>query len=199
MLLMIFFSDKRYVLKLYYLYSLNMKATLSITLSASTGFKTTMAIEKTKTVEDMLKEYVNKIDLSEDTIGNDILFLYNGFQLDPKSKSKVETEFKDNSTIIVFDKRNLIPYWTIKFDTSTGVKTEIGVNKTKTIKDMMEVYANKIGFPKEAIGKEIKFLYNGANLDAKANDPVESVLEDFSSVIVFDQNNLIPKYSSKSN
>ena len=95
-----------------------------------------MAIEKTKTVEDMLKEYVNKIDLSEDTIGNDIVFLYNGFQLDPKSKSKVETEFKDNSTIFVFDKRNLIPYWTIKFDTSTGVKTEIGVNKTKTIKDM---------------------------------------------------------------
>ena len=35
---------------------------------------------------------------------------------------------------------------------------------------MMEAYANKIGFPKEAIGKEIKFLYNGVNLDAKAND-----------------------------
>ena len=193
MLLMIFFSDKRYLLKLYYLYSLNMEATLSINLSASTGFKTTMAIEKTKTVEDMLKEYVNKIDLSENTIGNDIVFIYKGFPLDPKSKSKVETEFKNNSTITVFDKKNLIPYWNIKFETSTGVKTEIGVNKTKTIKDMMEAYANKIGFPKEAIGKEVIFLYQGRNLGSNANDPVESVLINEKTVIVYDQNNLTSK------
>ena len=61
-----------------------------------------MAIEKTKTVEDMLKEYVNKIDLSEDTIGNDIVFLYKGFQLDPKSKSKVETEFEKTIQLLLF-------------------------------------------------------------------------------------------------
>ena len=192
--------DKIYLLKLYYLYSLNIEETpnnngntLSIKFEASTGFRTTMAIEKTKTIEDMLKEYVNKIDLSEDTIGNDILFLYNGFQLDPKSKSKVETKFKDNLTIIVFDKRNIIPYWNIKFESSCGNKTEIGVNKTKTIKDMMEAYANEIGFPKEAIGKEVIFLYLGKNLGSNANDPVESVLINEKTVIVFDQNNLTSK------
>ena len=131
-LLMIFFSDKRYLLELYYLYSLNMEETsnnngntLSIKFEASTGFRTTMAIEKTKTIEDMLKEYVNKIDLSEDTIGKDIVFLYKCAQLDPKSKSKVEIQFRDNSTIIVFDKRNIIPYWNIKFDSSCRNKTEI--------------------------------------------------------------------------
>jgi len=166
---------------------------LSIKFEASTGFITTMAIKKTKTIEDMLKEYVNKIDLSEDTIGKDIMFLYNYTQLDPKSKSKVEIQFRDNSTIIVFDKRNIIPYWNIKFDSSCGNKTEIGLKKTKTIKDMMEAYANKLGFPKEAIGKEVIFLYHGRNLDSKANDPVESVLINEKTVIVFDQNNLTSK------
>ena len=58
---------------------------------------------------------------------------------------------------------------------------------------MMEAYANKIGFPKEAIGKEVIFLYQGRNLGSNANDPVESVLINEKTVIVYDQNNLTSK------
>ena len=165
--------------------------TISITFNSSTGFKTTMAIEKTKTIEDMVKEYLNKIGLSEDTIGKDIMFMCYGAKLDHKSKKNIGSYFRNAASITVYDLKNIIPYWNIKFDASCGIKTEMEIKRTKTIKDMMEAYAKKIGFPKEVIGKEVIFLYNGVNLDSKANDPVENVLIKERTVTIFDQSNVI--------
>lgn len=42
---------------------------------ASTGLETIMKINKNKTKEDMLKEYVNKIGIPEETIGKELIFL----------------------------------------------------------------------------------------------------------------------------
>ena len=52
---------------------------------------------------------------------------------------------------------------------------------------------NKIGFPKEAIGKEVIFMYEGEKLDAKANDPLKSVLRRGNTVTIYDQGNMIGK------
>ena len=174
--------------------------TLSILFLVSTGFKTKMAIEKTRTIEDMLKEYVKKIDLSEDTIEKDLIFIHNGERLDSKSKTKVGSQIIENDPLIsVFDLKDIIPYWAIKFEVSCGIKTELGIKRTKTIKDMMETYADEIGFPKEAIGKEVIFLYNGVNLDAKANDPVESVLIKEKAVNIYEKSNITVTIFDKSN
>ena len=169
--------------------------TLPITFIASTGSITTMEIEKTKTIEDMLKEYVKKIDLPEDTIGEQIKFFYIDNQLDFKSKRKVESHFR-NCPIIsinVIDIGNIIPYWHITFDASPLNITEMEINKNKTIKDMMEAYAKEIGFPKEEIGEEVIFLYEGVSLDTKENDIVENVLREEKFVKIFDKSNLIGK------
>ena len=63
------------------------------------------------------------------------------------------------------------------------------ISQNKTIKDMMDAFANEIRVPKESIGKDIIFLYNGRKLDE--NDSVKRVLRDKTTVTVFDANNVI--------
>ena len=133
---------------------------------------------------------MKKIDLSEDIIGEKIIFLYNLVKLDFKSKRKVESQFRKNSVINVIDLGNIIPYWHIEFFAPFS-KTGMEINKKKTIKEMMEAYANKIGFPKEAIGKEVIFLYKGESLDTKENDIVENVFREEKIVNIFDKGNVI--------
>jgi len=165
--------------------------TLPITFIASTGSIITMEIEKAKTIEDIFKVYVKKIDLPEDTIGEQIKFFYIDNQLDFKSKRKVESKFK-NCPIIsinVIDIGNIIPYWHITFDASPLNITGMEINKNKTIKDMMEAYAKEIGFPKKIIGKEVMFMYEGVSLDSKENDIVQSVLREEKFVKIFDKSN----------
>ena len=49
--------------------------TLSITFKVSARFKTNISIKKIKTIKYMLKEYVNKINLPEDSIGIKVKFV----------------------------------------------------------------------------------------------------------------------------
>ena len=65
------------------------------------------------------------------------------------------------------------------------------INQNKTIKDMMDAFANKIRVPKESIGKDIIFLYNGIKIDDMKNDSVERVLRDKTTITVFDVHNVI--------
>jgi len=109
---------------------------LIITFKASTGSITTMEIEKTKTIEDMLKEYVKKIDLPENTIGEQIQFFYIDNQLDFKSKRKVESQFRNCAfiSINVIDIGNIIPYWHITFERSHLNITGMEIKKKKNYK-----------------------------------------------------------------
>ena len=65
------------------------------------------------------------------------------------------------------------------------------INQNKTRKDMMDAFANKIRVPKESIGKDIIFLYNGIKIDDMKNDSVERVLRDKTTITVFDVHNVI--------
>ena len=164
---------------------------ISITFTASSGKKVIMKMDESTTVEKMLKEYAKVIDLPEDTFGKEVRFLYNGDQLDFKSQEIIGKLFRNTSVITVYDLEGIIGLclWTINFDTSTGLKISMKINQNKTIKDMMDAFANEIRVPKESIGKDIIFLYNGRKLDE--NDSVKRVLRDKTTVTVFDANNVI--------
>ena len=160
---------------------------ISITFYASTGSKVTLEMEASTTIEDLVKEYAKKIDLPEDYLGKEVMFLYNGAQLDYKSQSPIGSMFRNFASITAYDLFGIIGFWTINFDASTGKKISMKIDQSKTIKDMMEAYTEKIGVSKEAIGKEIVFLFNGGNLDYKKNDIVERVLRNKSSITVFER------------
>ena len=164
---------------------------ISITLTASTGSKTIMIMDASTTIEDMLKEYGKKIDLPVDEFGKAIMFLFNGALLDFRSKRTIGSMFRNTAVINVYDYEDIIGLWTINFDASTNVKIPMKINQNKTIKNMMETYANKIRLPKEVIGKDIVFLYNGENLKAKQNDSVERVLSNKATIIVYDVGNVL--------
>ena len=73
------------------------------------------------TIEHLLIEYCNKIDLPMDEFEK-IVFLFNGLKLDNKSKEKIGTKFRNNSKITVFDQCGIIDLWTINFDAVPGRK-----------------------------------------------------------------------------
>ena len=76
---------------------------ISITFEASTGSKVTLEMEASTTIEDLVKEYAKKIDLPEDYLGKEVMFLYIGHKLDFKSKETIGSKFSNNETITVFD------------------------------------------------------------------------------------------------
>ena len=143
------------------------------------------------TIEDMVKEYAKKIDLPEDYLGKEVMFLYTGTKLDFKSKQTIGSMFSNNATISVFDIGNIIGCWTIHFVASSGSKISMKIDESKTIKDMMESYARRVRVPKESIGENIKFLFNGENLDSIKNDLITRVLKNGTTITVDDMNDVI--------
>jgi len=81
---------------------------MNITLNASTGNKTVINASSDTTIESLLKMYTKKLGLSEDVIGNQIMFLYNGAQLDFKSKSTIGSLFRNTAVITVYDLGGII-------------------------------------------------------------------------------------------
>ena len=56
---------------------------------------------------------------------------------------------------------------------------------------MMERYVKKIHLPKEAIGKDIIFIYNGENLNNLQNDIVKRVLKKEATIKVYNVGNVL--------
>ena len=167
---------------------------LSIHFIATTGLKTVMEVERTKTIEDMIKEYVKKIGLSESSIGKEIIFIFCGKILDPKSKDNVGMILGHNSSITVFDQANMI-YLSIHFNASNGFKTHMKMERTKTIEDVLKEYANKIGLSEETFEKECIFKYNDTKLATKSKESVGNILRNKSSInVVFESNEKYDKY-----
>ena len=82
----------------------NMK---NIKFDASTGIRVLVKVSIDSTIEQALKEFVKKINLPESVIGKDLIFLFNGSQLDCNSKQLVGT-LPDMAAITVFDQNNVI-------------------------------------------------------------------------------------------
>ena len=81
---------------------------INITLNASTGNKTVINASADTTIENLLKMYTKKLGLPDNVIGKDIMFLYNGAQLDFKSKSTIGSMFRNTAVITVYDLGGII-------------------------------------------------------------------------------------------
>ena len=81
---------------------------INVTLNASTGNKTVINASADTTIENLLLMYTTKIGLSKDVIGKEIMFLYNGAQLDCKSKNTIGSIFRNTAVITVYDLGGII-------------------------------------------------------------------------------------------
>ena len=78
----------------------------------------------------------------------------------------------------------------ISFDASTGLKVILKVPNDTTIKELLKKYVEKIGLSEKVIGTDLIFLFNGGRMDTNSEDSIQK-FQDFSSITVFDQNNVI--------
>ena len=76
---------------------------IQITFNTNTGRKTIVNAHTSKTLEQLLKGYIFRLGLLEDVLGKDVMFLYNGVQLDPYSKSALGSMFSKTALITVYD------------------------------------------------------------------------------------------------
>ena len=86
----------------------------------------------------------------------------------------------------------------ISFEASTGLKLIIKVSDKITIKELIKKYMNKIGLSENHIGKDIIFLFNGGKMDTNSEETIKKY-QDFSTITVFDQNNVIGAQNYRNN
>ena len=81
---------------------------VNITFKVSTGHQANMAVNGNITIEQLIKKYVQKLNLPENVIGKDIMFIYNGQQLNPKLKDDINSTMPNGGLISVYDVNNII-------------------------------------------------------------------------------------------
>ena len=81
---------------------------INVTMNASTGYKVVINASADTSIEELLKMYTRKIGLAENVIGKDIMFLYNGAQLNTKSKQSIGSFFRNTAVITVYDLNGII-------------------------------------------------------------------------------------------
>ena len=62
-------------------------------------------MESKDTIKNLIKRYINKINISENLLGNGIYFFSNSKQIEPNSEKTLE-HFPDYFSILVLDKNN---------------------------------------------------------------------------------------------
>ena len=82
---------------------------IDIIFAASSGLNLIIATPLNIRICDLLSAYVKKLNLSENLIGKELIFLFNGGQL-KKDEQKTVSEFgfKNHSTITVLDRGNIL-------------------------------------------------------------------------------------------
>ena len=82
---------------------------INVYFEASTGNTVVLNLDENIHLRDALKQYMNKIQLSESYIGTQIVFLYNGRKLDHDSEESIKIfKIVNFSKITVFDQGNVI-------------------------------------------------------------------------------------------
>ncbi len=79
----------------------------------------------------------------------------------------------------------------ITMNASTGHKTVINATADTTVEKLLLAYTQKLGLPPTAIGKDITFLYNGSQLDAKSQQTIGSMFRNTAVITVYDLNGII--------
>ena len=79
----------------------------------------------------------------------------------------------------------------INFTTNLGHKMEIKARRYITVGILLKIYLRKIGLEEKNIGKDLLFLYNGANITNKSDEKMFDKDDKVFNIIVMDVNNLI--------
>ena len=77
---------------------------MDIIIATSSGFKVNLVLPGNTTINDMFKKYLDKLNLPYSHLGQDLIFLHNGKQIDPFSQLTLFPTFKSNITITVLDR-----------------------------------------------------------------------------------------------
>ena len=81
---------------------------INVTMNASTGHKLVIKAGSDTTIDELLKCYMKRMGLSQESIGKDIMFMYNGAKLQPDDKQKICTMFRNAAAITVYDIKGII-------------------------------------------------------------------------------------------
>ena len=81
---------------------------INILFQANTGLQLLMPFSRNTTIKDILKAYMNKLQLSENYIGDQVIFLFSGHQLDKNSTNIIGNKYKDHMLITVIDQGGVI-------------------------------------------------------------------------------------------
>jgi len=87
---------------------------VNVTFLLFTGHRTNMVVNGSISIEQLIKKYIYRLGLSENVIEKDIMFMYNGQQLDLKTKEDVNSKIGPRGGhILVYDLNNIIYAWKI--------------------------------------------------------------------------------------
>ena len=84
------------------------KKVININFQVSTGPQKMMSAADNCPIKKLILEYGKCANYSENQIMNGLVFLYNSFKLDPNSEELVGKKIRENSTILVFDGRDIL-------------------------------------------------------------------------------------------
>ena len=87
---------------------MNLPNKLNIAFKATSGLNIIITVDVNTPISTMFKQFMDKISLSYNYLGNEIQFLHNGSRLDPFSNDPVYTKFKNNANVVVYDQGSII-------------------------------------------------------------------------------------------
>ena len=164
---------------------------IDIEFLTASGNKTNIKSSKLISVSELMKLYINIMELEENMIDKNILFIFNGLKLEFKSKKTLNSLLTDEAQkikIIVIDPKNIIgSIINIFFLTNLGLKTRINSYPFMTIENLIKKYKEEMEINENITEKQLYFLFNGAKLKTNSKETIEErgIMEG-SNILVID-------------
>ena len=124
---------------------------LNIIFCLPNGTKKIIQCEKNKTVEELLKIFLEKMNFdNEFNVEENLFFNYNAKKLKINDKTKIENIFyTDYSQIIVYDKKGLLFNNSINLKTVKGNEYKLSVSPNENVYELLQSYLENFGEKEE--------------------------------------------------
>jgi len=164
---------------------------IDIEFLTASGNKTNIKSSKLISVSELMKLYINIMELEENMIDKNIFFIFNGLKLKFKSKETLNSLLTDEAQkikIIVIDPKNIIgSKINIFFQTNLGLKTIINSYPFITIENLIKKYKEEKEIDENITEKQLYFLFNGEKLKTNSKETIEERgIMECSNIIVID-------------
>jgi len=149
---------------------------LNIFITMSNNINTFMIKQKIQNMINQMQNIEMKINLKNENVMENNMIMEN-----PNMMSIYENDnsmgniIESSNENINFEDNNTIKY-NISFKQQNGKKTFLVLDKETTIKEMIELYLNKIDMNFEDI-KDRAFLYNGTRIETNSNQNIGKLFE----------------------